>query len=123
MPSLADFTVRAIAWAREHRDSHIPIVAVAGRTVVGMAWLAITARVPAPFSEARLSGDLQSCFVLPNHRGQGIGRRLAETVLAETRRHGLEHVTVHASPQSVPVYERSGFSHQRELLWAAVSDQ
>ncbi|GAA3610296.1 GNAT family N-acetyltransferase [Agrococcus terreus] len=93
----------AAAWARAHSDSHVPIVAVADGVVVGMAWLAIQARVP---------------FVVPGRRGAGIGRRLAEAVLAEARERGLEHVTVHASRASIPVYERAGFRANDRALYA-----
>lgn len=108
----------AAAWARAHADSHVPIVAVDDGEVVGMAWLAIQARVPAPGALERRSGDLQSCFVVPERRGAGIGRRLAEAVLAEARERGLEHVTVHASRASIPVYERAGFRANDRALYA-----
>ena len=31
---------------------------------------------------------------------------------------GLEHVTVHASERSIPVYERAGFRSNPRALWA-----
>ena len=122
LPPLGDYVAAAEEWARAHHDTHIPMVAVADGEVVGMAWLAVQARVPSPTGLDRLSGDLQSCYVRPECRGQGVGRRLAEAVLAEARARGLEHVTVHASPRSVPVYQRAGFGHNSELLWRAVGD-
>ncbi len=112
------YAAEAAAWARAHADSHVPIVAVAEGEVVGMAWLAVQARVPAPGALERRSGDLQSCYVVPDRRGAGIGRRLAEAVLAEARERGLEHVTVHASPASIPVYERAGFRANERALYA-----
>lgn len=118
LPERDAYAAEAAAWARAHADSHVPLVAVAGDEVVGMAWLAIQARVPTPLALERRSGDLQSCYVVPEHRGAGLGRRLAEAVLAEARRRGLEHVTVHASPDSIPVYERAGFRTNPRSLYA-----
>ena len=34
-----------------------------------------------------------------------------EAVLAEARRLGLEHVTVHSSRRAVPLYHRTGFRY------------
>lgn len=118
LPERSAYAAEAAAWARAHADSHVPIVAIAGGEVVGMAWLAIQSRVPSPRALERRSGDLQSCYVVPERRAAGIGRRLAEAVLDEARRRGLEHVTVHASRDSIPVYERAGFRANPRSLWA-----
>jgi GNAT superfamily N-acetyltransferase len=118
LPDQAVYVAAAAAWAREHRGSHVPFAAVDGDRVVGMAWLAIQSRVPSPRALERASGDLQSCYVVPDARGRGIGTRLADAVLARARELGLEHVTVHASPRSVPVYERAGFRENPRSLWA-----
>jgi GNAT superfamily N-acetyltransferase len=87
-----------------------------------MAWLALTTRVPTASRIDRCSGDLQSCFVVPEHRGLGIGGALVQAVLATARSHGAEHVTVHASPKSVNLYQRNGFCANGQLLWIDVSE-
>lgn len=120
LPPLYEYINAATAWAREHQQTHLPFVAVRRHAVVGMAWLAISTRMPDPVTGGRRSGDLQASYVLPSHRGCGIGRRLSEAVLAKAAELGLEHVTVHASWQSLPMYERAGFRHNVELLWGAV---
>ncbi|MBO1769888.1 GNAT family N-acetyltransferase [Agrococcus sp. TF02-05] len=118
LPERSAYAAEAAAWARAHGDSHVPLVAVADGEVVGMAWLAIQSRVPSPRALERRSGDLQSCYVVPEHRGAGLGRRLAEGVLDEARRRGLEHVTVHSSVEAIPVYERAGFRANPRSLYA-----
>ena len=118
LPELGAYAAEAAAWAREHRDSHVPFAAVEAGEVIGMAWLAIQSRVPSPRAIERRSGDLQSCYVVPEARGRGIGARLADAVLASARERGLEHVTVHASERSIPVYERAGFRSNPRALWA-----
>lgn len=114
----AGYVPAAAAWAREHRDTHVPHVAVLDAKVVGMAWLALTPRVPKVGGIHRLSGDLQSCYVLPEHRGNGLGGRLVRAVLDTAVRRGAEHVTVHTSPGSVAMYARNGFAHEERLLYA-----
>ena len=114
----AEYVAAAAGWARQHAASHIPVVAAAGSDIVGMAWLALAPRVPTTSSLARLSGDLQSCYVLTPYRGRGIGGRLVKTVLEAARDHGAEHVTVHTSPESIAMYARNGFEPHPRLLFA-----
>ncbi|MFB7250784.1 GNAT family N-acetyltransferase [Microbacterium sp. NPDC056234] len=119
-PSMSEtqYVSAAVDWAREHAASHVPFVAVADAEIVGMAWLALAPRVPTTHSIDRLSGDLQSCYVLPSHRDRGIGGRLVEAVIAAARDRGAEHVTVHTSPDSIAMYARNGFELHPRLLFA-----
>lgn len=116
------YVAGAAAWARAHRETHVPHVAVDhDGGIVGMAWLALTPRVASTHSLDRWSGDLQSCYVLPARRDAGIGGRLVEAVLATARERGAEHVTVHTSADSIRMYARHGFQPNDRLLWADVS--
>jgi len=113
------YVAGAAAWARAHRETHVPHVAVdPDGAIVGMAWLALTPRVASTHSLDRWSGDLQSCYVLPDRRDAGIGGRLVEAVLATARARGAEHVTVHTSADSIRMYARHGFERSERLLWA-----
>ena len=113
------FVAGAAAWARAHAETHVPHVALAADgEIVGMTWLALTPRVASTHSLDRWSGDLQSCYVLPALRGAGIGGRLVEAVRATAFERGAEHVTVHASAESVRMYARHGFRTSDRLLWS-----
>jgi GNAT superfamily N-acetyltransferase len=64
----AAFAPDLLRWWSEH-DSHVAFLAVLpSGDAVGMAWLALTERVPRPGGGARLSGDIQSVYVVPEHR-------------------------------------------------------
>lgn len=116
LPPLYEYINATNAWARENAGTHLPFVAVRRQTVVGMAWLAISSCMPDPVTGSRRSGELQSSYVLPNHRGCGIGRRLSRAVLARAEELGLEYVTVRSSWESRSVYERAGFSADFDVL-------
>jgi GNAT superfamily N-acetyltransferase len=109
------------AWAREHADSHRCLVAVHGDEIVGMAFLAIVARVPRPPELTRASGDVQCVYVTPERRDRGIGGRLIDAVLRLGAELGLERVTVHSSPRAVTAYRRHGFAVVPQLLQADLS--
>lgn len=119
----ADYVPHAADWARAHRDTHVPHVAVLDDQVIGMAWLALTPRVPKVGAIQRSSGDLQSCYVMPEHRDRGIGGRLVRAVMATAALHGAEHITVHTSPDSVGMYSRNGFEHEERLLYAQLDEE
>ncbi|GAB3650227.1 GNAT family N-acetyltransferase [Glycomyces tarimensis] len=116
-----EFVVRFVAWARRNEATHRCFVAVGDETVIGMAWLAVTARVPTPLSLDRLAGDLQSMYVVPEERGNGLGSRLIEAVLGQAREAGLVRVTVHSSDRAIPVYARHGFESAPSLMMARFS--
>ncbi|WP_045866761.1 GNAT family N-acetyltransferase [Streptomyces sp. WMMB 714] len=116
--SRGEFVAHFAAWAEANAPSHRCLVAVRAETVVGMAWLAVTDRVPHPGALVRASGDVQCVYVVPGERGSGLGSRLIDAVVAAARESGLERVTVHSSDRAVPAYARRGFAVSPRLLQA-----
>ncbi|MFC5922742.1 GNAT family N-acetyltransferase [Micromonospora vulcania] len=115
--SVDAFAAQLATWWAVHQDSHSAFVArLRGPEIVGMAWVALVPRVPRPGATRRLSADIQSVFVLPNQRGQGIGSALVEAASDHATRLGSLCVTVQSGRRAVPVYERLGFASSRQLL-------
>ncbi len=115
-PEGAAFAPDLLRWWLDH-DSHVAFLdLLPSGEAVGMAWLAITARVPRPGGGPRLCGDVQSVFVVPEHRSAGVGSSLLRAVVQHAETLGLEHVTVHSNERAVALYERAGFTSSPELL-------
>jgi GNAT superfamily N-acetyltransferase len=115
--SVDAFAAELAQWWAAHQDSHLAFVARLLRPeIVGMAWVALVSRVPRPGATSRLSADIQSVFVVPNQRGQGIGSALVEAASEHATHLGSLRVTVHSGRKAVPVYERLGFESSRQLL-------
>ena len=111
------FAAELAQWWAVHRDSHLAFVARLLRPgIVGMAWVALVPRVPRPGATSRLSADIQSVYVMPQQRGQGIGSALVAAASEQAARLGSLRVTVHSGRKAVPVYERLGFESSRQLL-------
>ena len=58
-------------------------------------------------------------FVLPSHRGQGIGTRLLDLAERASREHGAQflHLEVNDGNPAIELYRRRGFAeHQRHLM-------
>jgi GNAT superfamily N-acetyltransferase len=114
------FAVDLEAWWRGHLESHTAFVArLAEAETVGMAWLALVPRVPRPGTTTRHSADVQSVFVEPEHRGNGIGSALVEAAWQHAAHLGADRVTVHSGRRALPMYERLGFVASRRLLQRA----
>ena len=115
--SVDAFAAELAQWWAAHQDSHLAFVARLLRPeIVGMAWVALVPRVPRPGATSRLSADIQSVFVMPTQRGQGIGSALVEAASEHATHLGSLRVTVHSGRKAVPVYERLGFESSRQLL-------
>ena len=112
-PFVRDFAV----WARGHSATHPCVVVLDQSEVVGMAFLAVTARGAAPpRALTRASGDVQCVYLVPEARGNGLGGLLIQAVLDLAAELGLERVTVHSSERAVSVYQRHGFTASPVLL-------
>ncbi|MGP3979561.1 GNAT family N-acetyltransferase [Streptomyces sp. KR80] len=116
-----DFVDHFVTWAQEEASSHHCMVMVRDDVVIGMAWLAVTQRVPSPRALERSSGDLQCVYVVPEERDTGLGGRLIDAVLALAHERGLERVTVHSSSRAISAYSRHGFAVSPRLLQADVA--
>ncbi|THG31525.1 GNAT family N-acetyltransferase [Naasia lichenicola] len=110
-----DFIAEFVDWADQHAATHQCFVAEVEGAVVGMAWLAVTDRVPSPRSLNRRTAGIQSVYVSPELRNQGIGSLLIEAVVRAAASSGAERLTVHSSPGAVSAYDRAGLKAS-ELL-------
>jgi GNAT superfamily N-acetyltransferase len=104
-------------WCVEHVDSHRAWLATdVDRGLVGMAWLAIVVRVPGPERFRRLSGYIQSVYVVPAARDNGVGAALVAAAVSYARDRGLDYLAVHPSERSYPLYRRAGFDDTSGVL-------
>lgn len=118
----AEFAAAFGTWWDENARTHLAWLAERGGEPVGMAWLALVHRVPGPERFRRVSGIVQSVYVLPNERGAGAAARLVEAVVALARAERLGYLTVHPSDLSYPLYERAGFTASGGVLELGLSE-
>ena len=114
--SRTEFVVQFAEWATADSLTHQCFVAEVDGSVVGMAWLAVSDRVPSPRAMNRESADLQSVYV-PSRVSRSTASVLdssTELVNAASER-GAERLTVHSSPDAITAYARAGLE-ATELL-------
>jgi GNAT superfamily N-acetyltransferase len=111
-----EFETAFTEWWAGHQPGHTAFIAERAGHAVGMAWLAIFDRIPQPRRLERRAGNVQSVFVVEEHRNSGIGAALVEAVIADARARGLGYLIVHPSERAYPLYERLGFAETDRLL-------
>jgi ribosomal protein S18 acetylase RimI-like enzyme len=80
--------------------SHCFVAALEGEDIVGMG---------RAISDGVSDAYIQDLTVRSNHRNQGIGRRILQTLLERLRADGLHWIGLIAEPGSSSLYLRAGF--------------
>jgi GNAT superfamily N-acetyltransferase len=111
--SFVDFFV---TWTLDHAGSHVPYLAEVDGQTAGMAWLALSDRVPSPRALDRRAGDIQSVYVVPELRRHGVGAHLIAAIVQHARDVELEYLTVHSAVDAIGFYERLGFVDNGQWL-------
>jgi GNAT superfamily N-acetyltransferase len=70
---------------------------------------------PRPGDNTGQSALLHSVYTDPEHRRQGLARRIMDAMLAECARLGLHTINLHASDAGRPIYENMGFKQTSEM--------
>lgn len=110
-----EFAENFATWFRSEDASRLWWVAEEERDgAVGMVNLKLFERMPSPGSAAQW-GYLANLFVLPEHRGEGIGAALVQAVVTWSQAAGLVRLVLSPSEASVSLYERLGFREAHEL--------
>jgi len=101
--ALAEGTYRG--WLIEYDN-----VVVAGAGVI------LRPLLPRPESpDGGEDAEVLNVYTAPAHRRRGLARRLVEHVLSWSRAHGLRRISLHASEEGRPLYEKLGFVPTNEM--------
>jgi GNAT superfamily N-acetyltransferase len=94
-----------VAWLVEH----------GGRIVAG-GGLQLRTLQPRPgFVRGEPEGLVVSMWTEPSHRRRGLGNRVMDAILQWCRACGIRRLTLHASDEGRPLYERFGFRPTNEM--------
>jgi ribosomal protein S18 acetylase RimI-like enzyme len=89
-------------------------VAPAGEVVAGAGML-LHDWIPSPLFGGTRRGYVLNVFTEPQHRGQGLARRLVEECIGYCRAHEIRTVVLHASDAGRPIYDAMGFTVTNEM--------
>jgi GNAT superfamily N-acetyltransferase len=114
---LEEFSRDFQAWLSEALDSRTWMAAVADAGpagLVGCVFLRSVSKVPNPGALDRAWGYVTNSYVVPSHRGRGLGGGLLEIVIATAREWKHELLIVWPSREAVSLYTRAGFREATE---------
>ena len=99
-------------------------VAVEGATnrLVGTAFLQRIDKVPRPYPRPPAWGYVTNVYVVPELRNAGVGRRILDALIADTRDEGLDTLLLWPSQRAVPFYLRASFNPPRSALEFALDE-
>jgi len=78
-------------------------------TLVGCMFLRSVGKVPDPGARDRAWGYVTNAYVAGTHRGQGVGGRLLDLVVAAARERRHELLIVWPNEEALSLYVRAGF--------------
>jgi GNAT superfamily N-acetyltransferase len=110
-------------WFLREAPSRWWWVAMENDQIVGMVNVKLFDRMPSPDRPPGRWGYLANLFVLPDHRGAGIGTDLVATLVQRARAEHLVRLVLSPSERSIPLYRRSGFGEATDLLLLPLSDE
>lgn len=91
-------------------------VAVVPGAIVGTILLQLLEKVPNPVAEPEWHGYVSNLYVVPSHRGHGVGAALLEATLAECAAANVDAALLWPTPRSRSLYERFGFRVRDDLM-------
>ena len=99
-------------------------VAVDGTTerLAGTAFLQRIDKVPRPYPRPSSWGYVSNVYVVPELRDRGIGRRIMDALIRESRHEGMDRLLLSPSDRAVPFYRRLGFGSPRRELELALEE-
>lgn len=89
----------------------------AAREPVACAVLIWWAMPPTPRQMRRRRGYVSSVYTAPDHRRQGVARRLMEQLIARAQELGVQRLLLNASDMGRPLYASLGFGPGEEMEW------
>jgi GNAT superfamily N-acetyltransferase len=91
-------------------DEPLCLVAEEEGSVVGAIAVSFYSHLPGPGEPSGIRAMIHNLYVLPQHRGKGVGKRLVEETLKECGKRGVCRVSLYATDMGRPVFESFGFS-------------
>jgi GNAT superfamily N-acetyltransferase len=90
--------------------------------LVGTAFLQRIDKVPRPYPRPPAWGYVTNVYVVPEHRNTGVGRRILDALIRDTREEGLDTLLLWPSQRAVPFYVRAGFRTPPNALELALDE-
>lgn len=96
-------------------DTYVAFVAERDGRIVGSGALLVHLTIPRPGHPSDRAGRVQSVYVEPAARKQGVARAIMERIMAYARENAFVALTLHPSDEARPLYASLGFIAADEM--------
>lgn len=105
-------------YYRKHLDdgSHTSCFAYLDDTVVGCGGICYQDEMPSPDNPSGINGYLMNIFVLPEHRGKGIGRSIVGFLTDDAKAHGAGKIYLESTSTAETLYRSLGFTDMEHYM-------
>jgi GNAT superfamily N-acetyltransferase len=86
------------------------------KQLLGHVCVQLFEKMPNPVNEPEAHAYLTNFYVVPEMRGQGLGRKLLNKALSWCRAQGADAVILWATAESKSLYRRSGLLEPTDIL-------
>lgn len=107
--SLVEAQSRAYYEAALRDGSHIAYLVFDGAELCGTGGVSFYRVMPTVHNPTGRKAYLMNLYTAPSHRRRGVARRTLGLLVAASRERGVLHITLEATDQGRPLYERFGF--------------
>jgi GNAT superfamily N-acetyltransferase len=87
-----------------------------GKQLLGHVCVQLFEKMPNPVNEPEAHAYLTNFYVVPQVRGQGLGRKLLNKALSWCYAQGADAVILWATPESKSLYRRCGLFQSDDIL-------
>lgn len=101
---------RAYFEAQLGGETHTTMLALLDGAPIGCGSACYFSVMPTYCNPDGRKAYLMNLYVRPAYRRKGIARRLLHALIADSRAHGIDFITLEATAMGRPLYERSGFT-------------
>ena len=96
--------------------SHTAYLVYVGDQVIGTGGICYDRVMPMPYNHSGNRGYIMNMYTDKAYRGRGIAGKVLELLLADARERGIFRVSLSATEQGRPVYERYGFTEDKAAM-------
>jgi GNAT superfamily N-acetyltransferase len=87
-----------------------------GKQLLGHVCVQLFEKIPNPVNEPEAHAYLTNFYVVPEMRGQGVGKKLLNKALSWCRAQGADSIILWATCESKSLYHRCGFIEPADVL-------
>lgn len=96
--------------------AHIACFARSGDEIVGCGGVCVYRELPSPDNPNGYCGYIMNVYTSPEYRGRGVGRKVVNWLIEQSRKRGVKKIYLEASESGYPLYQKMGFVDMRGYM-------